>query len=137
MRKTITLLVFTALSLASCQKEGLDVKKKLPVAAGAQNTPVSFGSFTGTSKNGKVTISFSTTETKNVQYFEIFSGETGNLLCKIGTVIPGESNSSASQQYSFTDNAPKANPTYYMIGYTCTNDSTYYYDPVIKVAVNR
>lgn len=135
MRKRITLLAFIALALASCQKENLSIKKNQPGANG-QNMPVSFGSFSGTSKNGIITINFSTTEARNVQYFEIFSGETGNLLCKIGTVIPGESNSSSSQHYSFTDNAPKANPTYYMIGYTCTNDSTYYYDPVIKVAVS-
>ncbi len=136
MRKKITLLVFIALSLASCQKESLAIKKNQPAANG-QNMPVSFGSFSGTSQKGTITINFSTTDAKNVQYFEIFSGETGNLLCKIKTIYPDRKNTATVQQYSFIDNAPKGNPTYYMIGYTCTNDSTYYYDPVIKVAVSR
>lgn len=139
MSKTISLsLAVIAFLFASCQKESPVAPKKAMAKQEAYQMPVSFASFSGSSGNGAVTISFSTTSEKNVQYFEIFSGDTGNLLCRIGTVHPsGNGTSSSPQQYLFVDKQPKGNPTYYMIGYVCANDSTYYYDPVIQVALSQ
>lgn len=140
MRRTITLLLGVFICIAtSCQKDApVTPKKNTTGQSDSNGMPVTFASFSGASGNGNITISFSTTFEKNVAYFEIFSGETGNLLCKIGKVSPADNgNNTSLEQYQFVDTQPKGNPTYYMIGYVCANDSTYYYDPVLRVAVSN
>jgi hypothetical protein len=96
---------------------------------------VEIKSFTATADNGKVSIQFSTSLQQNLQYFEIFSGSSGNQLCVITQIPVQNSLKGQITNYSFEDLNPKGNPTYYMLAYVGTDSTVQYDSQLLNVPV--
>ena len=131
MRSMYVLFLVFIIPLTSCSKNDLVVPQKL------KNTPITFYSFSANSANGKVKIEFSTSNSSNVKLFEIFSGSDGHQLCLISKIKPNVDLANSSNTYTFEDQNPKGNPTYYMLGYVAVDSTLHFNSQMLTVPIQN
>lgn len=127
MKKLLLPVVFLGM-LFSCQK---DEMASLPPFE-SRLAPVLLSSFTGTSNGKTITIQFTASRQRNISYYLLYSGSSKNELCPIGKIVSTDVET-GKNNYQFTDTAPKGNPTYYLIGYTCKDSSYNFCEQVLEV----
>lgn len=127
-------IFISALLLAlfcSCQKRELVYNLPAPDS----NASVALSSFTGVSDGQQIALLFTPAKKRNVSYYLIYSSDNKSELCVIGKVESSGKNSSGPVTYHFTDTQPKADTTYYMIGYASNDSTSNYFQQMLKVGL--
>ncbi|MGK0426010.1 MAG: hypothetical protein ACJAUR_000103 [Ulvibacter sp.] len=93
--------------------------------------PIDLVSFAGSYKDNSVFLNWTTVSESNNDYFTIERTEGGQMFEEIGT-IEGANNSTESIDYSFTDNAPLKDISYYRLKQT-DFDGNYSYSKLVNV----
>ena len=93
--------------------------------------PIELSSFIGSCKDNVVLFNWSTASESNNDYFTIERTQDAEKFVEIGT-IEGANNSSESIDYSFTDNAPLKDISYYRLKQT-DFDGNFSYSDLVNV----
>ncbi|MCL6524716.1 MAG: hypothetical protein K6T34_08625 [Thermoflavifilum sp.] len=131
MKKNIYLFLFLGFSLAACSKADDHFAVPQQQTAVVEHTILS--GFTGYAQGNVVQLSFTYTgDVSQVSAFRIYSGVDSHQLCAIGEI---QISDMSKATFSFTDNHPKGDPTYYLVGIVDRQGRITYANQILSVSL--
>jgi hypothetical protein len=127
-------IIFNSTAPTSIQLDGVYMLAN--AAGGANPLAVELTSFTGSSKENSIALSWTTATEHNNYGFNIERSVTGKSEWTEVGFVKGSGNSSVSHTYSFTDNAAGSGSFDYRIKQTDVNGKSQYIGSVVTVGVN-